>query len=141
MSIRYFDDVYIFLKLSINAEECLLKTLEISHLKDKKITVIIAEREYNEPFWILESHPTATTHMLKSLFKPSIAFYKFLESIIEKTNPDFATEELGMRSQNEFYEDNILAKIFQNNKITFVPVDIDGNAKAYLTANMDKKRN
>jgi len=33
-----------------------------------------------------------------------------------------------------------LAKIFQNNKISFVPVDIDGNAKAYLTANLDKKK-
>ncbi len=117
-----------------------MKTLEISPLKGKKLTVIIVEKEYNEPFWVLEPHPTATTHMLQSLFKPSIAFYKFLENIIEKAKPDFATEELGMRSQNEFYEDSVLAKIFKNNKISFVPVDIDGNAKAYLTANLDKKK-
>lgn len=118
-----------------------MKTLEITPLKDKKLTTLIVEKEYNEPFWIIETpQSNANSRMLRSLFKPSIGFYKFLESVIGKVRPDFATEELGMRSPEEFYKDNILAQIFQREKIPFYPVDIDGNAKAYLATSLDKKR-
>jgi methylene-tetrahydromethanopterin dehydrogenase len=117
-----------------------MKTLEIAPLKDKKLTVLIVEKEYNEPFWIIESASNSNSRMLHSLFRPSVGFYKFLENIIGKVKPDFATEELGMRSQEEFYNDNVLAQMFQKEKIPFYPVDIDGNAKAYLVTNLDKKR-
>jgi len=117
-----------------------MKTLEIAPLKDKKLTVLIVEKEYNEPFWITEPPSTSNSRVLRSLFRPSIGFYRFLESIIGKVKPDFATEELGMRSQEEFYKDNLLAQMFQKSGIPFYPVDIDGNAKAYLAANLDKKK-
>lgn len=117
-----------------------MKTLEITPLKDKKLTVLIVEKEYNEPFWITEPPSTLNSRVFRSLFKPSIGFYKFLESILGKVRPNFATEELGMRSQEEFYRDNILAQIFKKEGIPFHPVDIDGNAKAYLAASLDKKR-
>jgi methylene-tetrahydromethanopterin dehydrogenase len=116
-----------------------MKVLEITPLKDKKLNVLIVQKEYNESFWITEP-PSSNSHMLKSLCKPSIGFHKFLENMITKVNLDFATEELGMRSQKEFYEDNILAPMFRKNKIPFVPVDIDPNAKAYLETSLDKKR-
>ena len=117
-----------------------MKVLEIAPLKDKKLTVLIVEKEYNEPFWITEPPTTQHSRMLRSLFRPSIAFCKFLENLIKKVNPDFATEELGMRSQKEFYDDNVLAQLFQKNNIPFFPVDIDGNAKMYLATNLDKKK-
>ncbi|MCK4439915.1 hypothetical protein KAU85_02915, partial [Candidatus Bathyarchaeota archaeon] len=44
-----------------------------------------------------------------------------------------------MRSQKEFYEDNVLAQMFRNNNISFFSVDIDENAKAYLATNLDEK--
>ncbi len=116
-----------------------MKALEITPLKDKKLVVLIVEKEYNEPFWIIKPPSTPHSRLLHSLFRPSIAFSGFLNKLIKKVNPDFATEELGMRPQKEFYEGNVLADLFQNNNIPFFPVDIDENAKAYLETSLDEK--
>jgi methylene-tetrahydromethanopterin dehydrogenase len=115
-----------------------MKTLEIVPLKDKKLTVVIVEKEYNEPFWVTEPSSSGS-NKLRSLFKPSIGFYSFLENMIKDTAPDFATEELGMRSQKEFYEDNILAQMLRKNNVPFFPVDIDANARTYLATSLNKK--
>ncbi len=117
-----------------------LKVLEITPLKDKKLTVLLVEKEYNEPFWITEPPSTQHSRMLRSLFNPSIAFNKFLANIIKKVTPNFATEELGMRSQNEFYHENVLAQILGKNNVPLFPVDIDGNAKMYLETSVGKKK-
>jgi methylene-tetrahydromethanopterin dehydrogenase len=117
-----------------------MKTLEIAPLKDKKLTVLIVEKEFNEPFWMIEPPSTKHSKMLSSLFRPSIAFYKFLEGLSRQVKQDFVTEELGMRSEKDFYEDNVLVRLFRKNNIPFFPVDIDANAKMYLATNLDKKR-
>jgi len=117
-----------------------LKVLEIKPLKDKKLNVLIVEKEYNEPFWLGEPDSTAPSQKARSVLRPSIAFCKFMERLIKIIKPDFITEELGMRSLKEFYEDNALAKISQKNKIPFSPVDMDERARAYLEANLDEKR-
>jgi methylene-tetrahydromethanopterin dehydrogenase len=116
-----------------------LKVLEITPLKDKKLTVQIIEKEYDEPFWIIEP-PSSKSQLLHSLHSPSIGFHQFVENMISKIDPDFATEELGMRSQKEFYEDNVLAEVFQKKKIPFFSVDIDANAKTYLETSLDKTK-
>jgi len=116
-----------------------MKTLEIAPLKDKKLTVILVEKEYNEPFWVVEPPATQHSRTLTSLFRPSIGFHKFLENLVKETKPDFATEELGMRSEKDFYEDNVLAQLFKNSNVPFFPVDIDANARSYLATSLDKK--
>jgi methylene-tetrahydromethanopterin dehydrogenase len=116
-----------------------MKVLEIAPLKDKRLTVLLIEKEYNEPFWIVEP-PSTHNKTLRSLFRPSIGFHKFLENLTKEVKQDFVTEELGMRSENEFYEGNILAQMFRKINIPFYPIDIDGNAKTYLATNLDKKR-
>jgi len=115
-----------------------MKSLELKPLEKKNLNVLIMEKEYNEPFWLTES-AAKNKGALNSLFRPSIGFYKFLENVIAKVSLDYATEELGMRSQKEFFEDNILAEIFRKNNIAFYPVDIDGNAKTYLQTALDQK--
>ncbi len=117
-----------------------MQTLEITPLKDKILTVLIVEKEYNEPFWLIEPPSDLPSRTLSALFRPSIAFTSFLEKLIQKVNPDFATEELGVRSQREFYEDNILSNLFKKKKIPLYSVDIDENARGYLTANMNEKK-
>jgi methylene-tetrahydromethanopterin dehydrogenase len=117
-----------------------MKTLEITPLKDKKLSVLIVEKEYNEPFWMLEPLPNGQSRMLRALSKPSVGFYRFLESLLDEVKPDFVTEELGMRSENDFYQDNILAELFRKKGIPFFPVDIDENARNYLATNLDKKK-
>lgn len=108
-------------------------------LKNKKLTVLMIEKEYNEPFWFTEPSNKSTSN-LSALQKPSIALTSFLEKLLKKLKPDFATEELGLRSIKEFNEDNALAKFFQNNKIPFYPVDIDENARTYISQLLDDKR-
>ncbi len=117
-----------------------METLEITPLKDRKLELLTVEKEYNEPFWLVEQPLNQLPQKLSPLARPSIAFYSFLEKLIKKVNPDFATEELGMRSIKEFYENNVLAKLFQKNKIPFYPVDIDENARSYLALYADEKK-
>jgi methylene-tetrahydromethanopterin dehydrogenase len=112
-----------------------METLELKPLTKKKFGVLIVEKEYNEPFQLTEQ----VANPLNSLLKPSIGFYKFLETVVSKVKVDFATEELGMRSQKEFYEDNVTAEVFRKANIPYFPVDIDGNAKNYLATALDKK--
>ena len=117
-----------------------MKVLEITPLENKRLTVLIVEKEYNEPFWLVEPQSTIPSQRFRFIFKPSIAFCRFMERLIRKTELDFATEELGMRSSKEFYDDNVLAKVFQRNKVPFFPVDIDEEARAYLENNLDEKK-
>jgi methylene-tetrahydromethanopterin dehydrogenase len=116
-----------------------MRTLEIAPLKDKKLLVVMVEKEYNEPFWVTEPPQNQSFQIVRSLFRPSVGFSKFLEKLTEAVKSNFATEELGMRSQEEFTEDNPLATLFRDRSIPFFPVDIDVNAKAYLASNLDKK--
>ncbi len=117
-----------------------MEILEVTPLKDKKLVALIVEKEYNEPFWLVEPTSNQTPQKFRNLSRPSIAFTSFLEKLIKKVNPDFATEELGMRSVEEFYNGNALAKLFEENKIPFHPADIDENAKGYLALQMDEKK-
>jgi methylene-tetrahydromethanopterin dehydrogenase len=110
-----------------------MKTLEVKPLEKKKLNVLIMEKEYNEPFDAADSNP------LNALHRPSIGFYKFLESVVGKVRLDFATEELGARSQKDFFEKNILAEVFRKSSVQFFPVDIDENAMTYLKTAVDKK--
>jgi methylene-tetrahydromethanopterin dehydrogenase len=116
-----------------------MKTLEVKPLEKKKLNVLIMEKEYNEPFDTAETSPAIKSNPLSSLHRPSIGFYKFLENVVGKVNLDFATEELGMRSQKDFYEKNILAEIFRKSSVPFFPVDMDENALTYVKTSMDKK--
>ena len=115
-----------------------MKTLEVKPLEKKKLNVLIMEKEYNEPF-NTETASSTNSNPLKALHKPSIGFYKFLENVVGKVNLDFATEERGMRSQKDFFEDNILAEIFRKSNIPFYSVDIDENAMTYMKTAIDKK--
>ncbi len=115
-----------------------MKTLEVRPLKDKKLTVLVVEKEYNEPFWIIEP-PQSGSQAFQYLSKTSIIFHKFLENLIKRVNPDFGTEELGMRSKEQFFNENVIAQVFNVSKVPFFPVDIDENAKSHIAASFDKK--
>ncbi|MGD0449743.1 MAG: methylene-tetrahydromethanopterin dehydrogenase N-terminal domain-containing protein [Candidatus Bathyarchaeia archaeon] len=116
-----------------------MKVLELKPLEKKNLTVMIQEKEYNEPFQLFEKFSSPKPNVLQVLLRPSIGFYKFVENVVAKVNVDFVTEELGSRNQKEFFEDNILADVFQKSRIPFFPVDIDSEAKTYLLTAVDKK--
>ncbi len=118
-----------------------MKVLELMPIEDRKLDVIIIEKEYDEPYWIGDPQ-LSLRHQLRvypMILKPTIAFQKFIEKLVNEAKPDFATEELGMRSPEEFY-DSMLAKVFQKNGIPFFPVEIDNYAKTYLEADIEEKK-
>jgi methylene-tetrahydromethanopterin dehydrogenase len=116
-----------------------MKVLEVKPLEKKTLNVMLLEKEYNEPFQIIEKSSSPKANILQALYKPSIGFYRFVENVVAKVNIDFVTEELGNRSQEEFFKDNILADVFRKSSIPFFPVDIDSEAKTYLESAFDKK--
>lgn len=118
-----------------------MKALEITPLEGKTLKVIIVEKEYSEPFWIVEPTNNHTPkNILSSRFKPSIAFCNFFEKLVDEVKPDFITEELGNRSAKEFNEDNVLAQISNKRKIQFSAVDMDENAKGYVASLLEEKK-
>jgi len=113
-----------------------LKVLEIEPLKDVDLRVMMIEKEFNEPFLSIASTPGSPTRLLA---RPSMAFSKFMEELIRRNKPTFATEELGDRTPKEFYDTNPLVSVFKKHNVPFFPVDIDENAKSYLLANINSK--
>jgi methylene-tetrahydromethanopterin dehydrogenase len=113
-----------------------METLELKPLEKKKLNVLLFEKEYNEPFWINET-PTKEKE-LNALCKTSIGFYRVLENLLSKVNIDYATDELGMRSQNDF-QNEIIAELFKKSNIPFYSVDIGANAKDYIADMTTKK--
>ena len=67
-----------------------MKTLEIKPLKDKKLNVLIIEKEYNEPFWLVEPRSALPQEKLSLVHKHSIAFCTYIEGLIKRVKPDFA---------------------------------------------------
>lgn len=118
-----------------------MKALEIAPLEGKVLRVIIVEKEYSEPFWVIEpTNNHAPKNILSSRFKPSIAFCNFLEKVIDEVKPDFVTEEKGNRSDKEFNETNVIAQISQKRNIPFYAVEIDENAKGYVASLLEEKK-
>lgn len=113
-----------------------MKSLEVTPLENKKLNVLIIEKEYNEPFWIAQQKTSQKN--LSSIHKPSIGFFKFLENVVAKVKLDFVTDELGLRTSEEFKK-NILSELFQKDSIPFYPVDMDPNARTYLASAIDEK--
>jgi methylene-tetrahydromethanopterin dehydrogenase len=114
-----------------------MKTLEITPLEGKSLKVIILEKEYSEPFWLIQpsSNPSGNIST-----KSSIAFRSFLEKLINEVNPDFATEELGNRSIQDFSQNNPLRQLFQEKHIPFHGVDISEEAKSYILSSLEEKK-
>ncbi|RLI16560.1 hypothetical protein DRO44_05105, partial [Candidatus Bathyarchaeota archaeon] len=110
-------------------------------LEGKTLKVIIVEKEYSEPFWIIEPINNHTPkNILSSRFKPSVAFCNFLEKLIDEVKPDFITEEQGNRSAKEFSEKNAIAQISQKSNIPLFAVDMDENAKGYVFSLLEEKK-
>jgi methylene-tetrahydromethanopterin dehydrogenase len=116
-----------------------MESLELKRIKDKKLKVFIIEKEYNEPFWLFEQNNNSSED-LSTLRKPSIAFMSFLEKLVKKVKPNFATEELGNRSISDFDNNNQLTSLFREKNILFQAADIEQNAKSYITQQLDDKK-
>ncbi|KUO39495.1 MAG: hypothetical protein AVW06_03720 [Hadesarchaea archaeon DG-33-1] len=118
-----------------------VKTLELEPLK-KKCTIVIVEKEYDEPFWEYDSILLFSRigSPLEVIMRPTLAFKEFLWELITKHRPDFVTEELVIQGKKEFYEDNPIAEICRERNVPLYKADMDENAKAYLAASLDERK-
>ncbi|MEM3012622.1 MAG: NAD(P)-dependent methylenetetrahydromethanopterin dehydrogenase [Candidatus Hadarchaeales archaeon] len=99
----------------------------------KKWTVLMVEKEYDEPLW--EHDEVLFPRLPKALEvvrTPSVAFREFLWELLTKERPDFVTDEKGRKSDREFYEENPVAQICSEKGIPLYPADVDENARYYL---------
>lgn len=115
-----------------------MKTLELAPLKGKKLRVLLIRKAYDEPWWI--TPPSSEADSKTSIIKrPSMAYCDMIKMVVESEQPDFATDELGMRNMKKFHEDNPLSDVFTKLKIPYYAVDMDDFAYAYLTRSIQLK--
>ena len=113
--------------------------IRLEPLTGKKLNIIVVEKEYDEPWSILERGVKELKPLSSITKRPSIAFCEFLKKLISEYKPDFATEELGARSTEDFYKANPIAKVFEEYKVSFYPVDMDENAKGYFASSLHER--
>lgn len=116
-----------------------MKTLELAPLKGKKLRVLLIQKAFDER-WYLTAPPVHDSDSKLSVIKrPSMAYCDMVKKVAEAELPAFATDELGMRSTKEFFEDNPLADVFKKLKVPYTPVEMDEVARAYLSRGIQMK--
>jgi methylene-tetrahydromethanopterin dehydrogenase len=116
-----------------------MKTLELAPLKGKKLRVLLIQKAFDEP-WYITAHPRPEADPKLSVIKrPSMAYCDMVKRVAEAELPNFATDELAMRSKKDFFEDNPLADVFKKLKVPYYPVEMDEVARAYLSRNIQMK--
>jgi methylene-tetrahydromethanopterin dehydrogenase len=116
-----------------------METLELAPLKGKKLRVFLVKKAYDEPWWVTTPPSTDTDSALPFLHRPSMAYCEMVKELAEKEKPDFATDELGMRSPKEFLDGNPLADVFSSLKISYGAVEMDETARSYLSHGIEDK--
>ena len=116
-----------------------MKTLELAPLNEKKLHLLLVKKVYNEPWSVTSSAKKKSESRTGVLQRPSMAFCKMIELLVEREKPDFATDELGRRSTREFKEENSLAETFASFKVPFKAVEMDEFARSYLANSLEQK--
>jgi len=117
-----------------------LETLELEPIREKKLNVMLVTKEYDEPWELNGSDKGRSNIDLPLIKKPTIVFCDFLRKLVADYHPDFATEEQGKRTKEEFYRKNFIARTLEPLAVPFYPVEISDYAKIYLDAIVDEKR-
>jgi methylene-tetrahydromethanopterin dehydrogenase len=98
----------------------------------------VSERE------VLEFEPLEgkrlTAIFLQKLDRPSEEELEYVRSMIREYDPDFAAEELGDQTIEDFYEEDVYARVFQDAGILIYPVDISEYARTSISAMLDEKK-
>ncbi len=89
------------------------------HLKGKKLRLLIVDKGFK--------NPTTYEEVQKRAFKESFLSetYSKLETLIsalvKRFKPDFATEDIGTRTEEEFFDKNIFSKLFSELGVPLIP--------------------
>jgi methylene-tetrahydromethanopterin dehydrogenase len=116
-----------------------MQPLELEPVKGKKLKLILVESEHSIEWW-LEPPPKTENDFFSHLKFISREYTQFIEDLVQKHQPQFAVEERGLRTQEEFLYDNPLIDVFKHHHIPHEMVDIPENALNYIESTLYDRR-
>ncbi|MFX1264325.1 MAG: NAD(P)-dependent methylenetetrahydromethanopterin dehydrogenase [Promethearchaeota archaeon] len=116
-----------------------METLELAPLKGKKLRLLLVQKAYDEPWWVTAPPLRESESGINFIQRISMAYCEMIKSLVEKENPDFVTDEMGMRSTKEFQEMNPLVETLAKLGIPYRAVEMDEFARSYLAHSLEKK--
>ncbi|MFX1273698.1 MAG: hypothetical protein ACFFBP_11425 [Promethearchaeota archaeon] len=115
------------------------KVLELKPLKKKHLKLIMVESEFPVEWWF-EAPKRAKEDLVWNLHLISKEYLQVIEELINKYKPDFGTEEKPANWDDSPNQIDPLEELFKLKNISFQHVDIDDNARDYLSSALDEHR-
>jgi len=115
------------------------KVLELKPLKEKYLKLIMVENEFPIDWWF-EAPRKVKEEIVWNLHLISKEYLQLIESLIDKYKPDFGTEEKPTNWDNPLNQIDPLEELFKVKNLPFRHVDIDENARDYLSAALEEHR-
>ncbi|MFW9803154.1 MAG: NAD(P)-dependent methylenetetrahydromethanopterin dehydrogenase [Candidatus Thorarchaeota archaeon] len=116
-----------------------METLELTPLKGKSLRLLLVQKAYDEPWWVTSSPLKESESGIRFIQRASMAYCEMIKSLAEKEEPDFVTDEMGMRSTKEFLEMNPLVETLAKLGVPYRAVDMDEFARSYLAHSLEQK--
>jgi len=115
------------------------KVLELKPLKKKNLKLIMVESEFPIDWWF-EAPKKVKEDIVWNLHLISKEYLQLIEELVNKYKPDFATEEKPTNWDDSPNPVDPLEELFKLKKVPFEHVDIDENARDYLSSALDEHR-
>ncbi|MFX1471795.1 MAG: NAD(P)-dependent methylenetetrahydromethanopterin dehydrogenase [Promethearchaeota archaeon] len=116
-----------------------METLELTPLKGKSLRLLLVQKAYDEPWWVTSSPLKESESGIRFIQRASMAYCEMIKSLAEKEEPDFVTDEMGMRSTKEFLEMNPLVETLAKLGVPYKAVEMDEFARSYLAHSLEQK--
>ena len=115
------------------------KVLELKPLKEKYLKLIMVESEFPINWWF-ETPKSVKEEIVWNLHLISKEYLQLIESLIDKYKPDFGVEEKPTNWDDTSNQIDPLEELFKAKNLPFRHVDIDENARDYLSAALEEHR-
>ncbi|MFX1409435.1 MAG: hypothetical protein ACFFA6_03725 [Promethearchaeota archaeon] len=115
------------------------KVLELKPLKEKYLKLIMVESEFPINWWF-KTPKSVKEEIVWNLHLISKEYLQLIESLIDKYKPDFGAEEKPTNWDNPLNQIDPLEELFKVKNLPFRHVDIDENARDYLSAALEEHR-
>ncbi len=115
------------------------KVLELKPLKKKHLKLIMVESEFPIDWWF-QAPKKIKEDLVWNLHLISKEYLQLIEELINKYKPDFGSEEKLANWDELPNQIDPLEELFKKKEIPFKHVDIDENARDYLSSVLEEHR-
>lgn len=115
------------------------KVLELKPLKKKHLKLIMVESEFPIDWWF-QAPKKIKEDLVWNLHLISKEYLQLIEELINKYKPDFGSEEKLANWDELPNQIDPLEELFKKKEIPFKHVDIDENARDYLSSALEEHR-